>query len=204
MRRSKAGRVGALFALIVLLGAGWWFRDEFAARFGLGPEPVEVSEEAAARAETKIASLEPGGEPIRLSSVEASSLLRFRAPGWVRDRFHDPAVEFAGDTLRVSGTVATSDLPSHPELEQVRFILPDSSRVVLRGRVAPLGQGRAALQVDAVEFAGIPIPSRYYPAVLERFGRREEPGLASSALAVPLPGAVREARVQGGHLLLSP
>lgn len=204
MKRSRAGRVGALVALIALLGAGWWFRDEIASRFGFGAEPVEVSEEAAARAEAKIAALEPGGGPVHLTSVEASSLLRFRAPAWVRDRFHDPAVEFAGDTLRVSGTVATSDLPSHPELDQVRFILPDSSRVVLRGRVGALGEGRAALQVDAVEFAGIPIPQRYYPAVLERFGRREEPGLAPSALAIPLPAPVREARVEDSRLVLSP
>jgi hypothetical protein len=209
MSRSRGGvaAVGVLAGLVVLLallGAGWWFRDDILRLVGREPEPVEVSPEAAALAEGKIDRLRTDGDTARLSSVEVSSLLRYRGPAWLGQRFHEPSVAFAADTARVSGTIATSELPSHPELDRVRVLLPDSSRVELSGVLDRLPSGRMAVEIDRVTFAGIPIPARYYPDVLERFGRRDEPGLAPTAIAVDLPPGVGGARVEGGYLVLTP
>lgn len=204
MSRSGRSALIGIVALLALLGGGAWvFRDQLAGLVGRGSEPVVVSPEAAAAAEAKLQGLRDGGDPVQLSSVEASSLLRYRSPAWLSERVSEPSVEFATDIVTVSGTVATSELPSHPELDRVRMLLPDSARIEIKGRVASLAPGRSALEIDQVDFAGIPIPQRYYPDVLARVGRLDEPGLAPDALAITLPPGVGTARVEGGYLLLS-
>ena len=205
MSRSRGGSlVAGLVLLLALLGAGWLFRDDILRLVGRGREPVEVSPEAAAIAREKIDRLRTEGDTARLSSVEMSSLLRYSGPAWLAARVHEPSVEFSSDTARVSGTIATSELPSHPELDRVRVLLPDSSRVEIAGVLQPLPSGRIALEIGVVTFAGIPIPARYYPDVLQRFGRTDEPGLAPTAIAVTLPAGVGGARVEGGYLVLTP
>jgi hypothetical protein len=205
MSRSRGGALGAgLVLLLALLGAGWWFRDDILRLVGREREPVEVSPEAAAIAQEKLDRLRSEGDTARLSSVEVSSLLRYGGPGWLTERVHEPSVEFSGDTVRVGGTIATSELPSHPELDRVRVLLPDSSRVLISGALEPLPSGRMAMQIGEVTFAGIPIPARYYPDVLQRFGREDEPGLAPTGIAVTLPEGVGGARVEGGYLILTP
>lgn len=200
--------MGKNLAVIVLVlglfaGAGWLFRDDIADLFG-GREPVEVSEEAAAIAEEKLVRLRDDGEPARLSSIEVSSLLRYRAPAGVLSRVHEPSVEFAGETVRIGGTIALADLPPHPELDRVRALLPDSSRVEASGRLGALPSGRSTVELDEVTFAGIPIPERYYAEVLTRFGRVDEPGLHPHAVPLGLPEGVGSVRVEDGYLLLNP
>lgn len=205
MTRSRRGwLLGGLVALVALGLAGLWMREEVAALLGLRREPVAVSPEAAAAALAKLERLRSEGEPARLSSVEISSLLRYRSPAWFSSRVHEPSVTFEGDTIHLRGTIATSELPSHPDLDRVRILLPDSSEVDVAGRVGALPSGRASLDIERVEFAGIPIPERYYPDVLERFGRRDEAGLGPNALAIPLPPGVRSVRAEGGYLILTP
>ena len=147
-----------LFILLIVLllagGAAWWFRDSIP--FLDRGERVEVSPEAAADAEAKLARMRTDGQPIRLSSVELSSLL------------------------------------------------PDSARVEVAGSVRSLGAGRAAMEVRQVEFAGIPIPERYYPPMLERIGQQDEPDLTSTEMGLKLPPGVSEVRVENGYLLLIP
>lgn len=192
----------ALLAVLLLLGGlAWWYRDQLP--FG-GGERLEVSEEAAEKAEEKLARLRDEGEPVRLSSVELSSLLRYRTPAWAASAVSDPEIQMAGDTLWVAGTVPTDRIPPHPDLDRVRALLPDSARVELRGNVRSLGSGRAAIDVQQVEFAGIPIPERYYPPMLERLGRGGATGLGPSEMPLPLPPGITEARVEDGYLVLIP
>jgi hypothetical protein len=204
MSRSRGGALAGVAVLVALLGTGWYFREPLLALVGRGSEPVEVSPEAAAIAEEKLERLRADGDTAHLSSIEASSLLRYRGPAWLTRRVYEPGVEFSSDTVRVSGTIATDELPSHPELDRVRVLLPDSSRVEISGVLEPLPSGRMAVDIDRVTFAGVPIPARYYPDVLARFGREDEPGLKPSAFAVPLPEGVGGARVENGSLILTP
>ena len=145
------------------------------------------------------------GDSVRLSSVELSSLLRYGSPEWVPVGLTSPEIQMKGDTMLVAAIIPTDRIPSHPDLDRVRSLLPDSARVEVVGSVRTLdGGGRGALTVRQVEFAGIPIPERYYPPMLEQIGRGEEPGLAETEMALPLPSGVSEVRVEDGFLLLIP
>lgn len=204
-KRRKIGVLGIVLLLVVGMGAlGWWLRDDLWRLWQGDAVPTEVSPEAADLAERKLERLRTQGEAITLSATELSSLLRYRAPVWATNSIGEPAVSLVGDTIVVTGVVPTDQLPSHPELDQIRGLLPDSSRFEIVGHVRPLNDGRVALEVAEVEFAGIPIPQRYYPDILRRIGRRDEPGLAPTALAVRLPEGVGSARVEQGQLLLTP
>lgn len=199
-RRGWLPGAVALGALVLAV-AGWWlFRDLWGGRY----VPTEVSQEAAELAEAKLERLRTDGETVSLSAVELSSLLRFRSPQWVAGAVGEPSVAISGDTVILSGSIPTDRLPSHPELNAVRQFLPDSGQAVIRGQVSPRGTGRVTLRVLQVEYAGIPIPGRFYPQVLERIGRVDEPGLAPNAIVVRLPPGVGSARFQDGFLTLTP
>ncbi|HEX6926388.1 MAG TPA: hypothetical protein VF167_13285 [Longimicrobiaceae bacterium] len=195
--------VGALLVLLLLVGgAAWLYRDSLP--FLGDSEPVEVSPEAAEQAAEKLERLRSEGEEIRLNSVEVSSLLRYRGSEWTPTVIRDPDVRMSGDTLVVAATIPTERIPSHPDLDRVRGLLPDSGRVELEGSLRMLDDGRVALAVEQVEFAGIPIPERYYAPMLERLGRSDEPGLAPDEMALTLPEGVSEVRVEEGYLILVP
>ncbi len=205
-KKRGTAALAALLVLVAGLGAlGAWFGDDLRSLWlGGASAPTEVSPEAAVFAEEKLERLRTGGEAVSLSSLEISSLLRYRAPVWATNAVGDPAVALSGDTLVLSGVFPTDRLPPHPELDRVRPMLPDSSRFEITGHVRPLSRGRAMVEVAEVEFAGIPIPARYYPELLRRLGRRDEPGLAPNAVALPLPQGVGSARVGDGLLILTP
>jgi hypothetical protein len=204
--RSRS--LGALLGLVVVLaiaaGAAWLFREDLMRRFARQPEPVQVSEAAAAMAEAKLERLRDHGEPAQLSGVEISSLIRYRLSGWVPAQLRDPSVALSGDTVRLGGRVPTAELPEVPELDRVRSFLPDTAQVAVTGRLTTLGTGRAAFDVAEVAVSGVPLPARFYPDVLERLGRRNEPGLAPTAVPFALPEGVGSARVENGYLLLAP
>ena len=207
MRRGRgAGCVGAVLLLFLVLGAlGWLFRDDIMQRLGRGTQEIaEVSPEAAASAEAKIERLRTRGETVRLTEVELASLARYRLSDRFPNLLQDPVVELGQDTLHVGARVPTERLPSLRELDRVRAFLPDTTRIDLSGRFLPLEEGRGAIQVGQVAVAGIPIPARYYPDVLERLGRRDEPGLPEDAIAFSLPEGVGSARVEEGFLVLAP
>lgn len=195
--------VGALLMLLLLAGGAAWLYRNSLPFFGPA-EPVEVSPEAAEQAAEKLARLRSEGEEIRLNSVEVSSLLRYRGSEWTPAAIRDPDVRMSGDTLVVAATIPTDRIPSHPDLDRVRPLLPDSGRVELEGSLRMLNDGRVALAVEQVEFAGIPIPERYYAPMLERLGRSDEPGLGPDEMALTLPAGVSEVRVEEGYLILVP
>jgi hypothetical protein len=206
MRRSSNSGFAlvALLVLLALLLGAWWFRGDLWRLLGPERAEIEVSEEAAELALAKLQRLRDEGEPAHLSSVEVTSLVRFHGPVWLLERVDRPSVEFVGNTLRLTGTVSTSELPSHPELDRVRGLLPDSAQLEIVGSLRELPSGRFAFEVEGVSYASIPIPESYYPAVLQGFGRRDEPGLAPTAIALQLPEGAGSARIEGGQLILTP
>lgn len=193
-----------LVVVLALAVGGWWFRDRIPGLGGREPEPLtEVSPATADQAEAKLAQLRDGGE-VRLTESELTSLLRYRLQDRIPASVNAPTVRLHGDTVRVSGRFPTDQLPASMDMGAARDFLPDTADVEVRGRMRTLEPGRAAIQVDVVTFARVPVPQQFYPEALQRLGRRDEPGLQPAEYPVRLPPGVGAARVEGGELVLSP
>jgi hypothetical protein len=194
-----------LVLLVALLGVGL-------VAYGLGIFPprrpafemANVSPAAAAVAEMKLARLQSHGEEARLTGVELTSLFRYRPEVWSLGAVRSPLLRLSGDTLWISGSIPTDQLPSQPEIDAIRFFLPDTARVDLGGTVRGMGRGTAVLEITSVEVAGMPIPPRYFPLIIDRLGGEGEAGLPRSAFVLPLPPGIGSARVAGDELILTP
>jgi hypothetical protein len=205
MRRNRgAGCIGALLVVVLLGVLVWMFRDSIPGLGGRGVEYTEVSPEAAASAEEKLERLRTRGDTVNLSAVELASLLRYRLAEQYPDLLRNPSIEMVGETLHLGGSIPTERLPNLQQFERVRPFLPDTTRIDMEGRILTREPGRAAVEIEEVAIAGIPIPQRYYPEVLGRLGRRDEPGLPPNAIEFPLPGGVGSAWVESGRLVLAP
>ena len=194
----------ALIGLAALLAGGWYFFGDRIPRPWQRKEPVAVSPEAARSAEEKLERLREGGETVRLSDVEFTSYVRYRYQDAFNGQVYDPAVDFEGERVTVTGRFPTDRLPDTRQTRALREFLPDTADVKVSGGLRTLGSGRAALRVDAASFARVPVPADVYPDVLKSAGRRDEPGLAPNEYAIPLPPGVGSARVERGELVLSP
>ena len=197
----------ALLALIgvAALAAGvWLFRDRIPGLGGREPEVVAVSPEAADQAERKLERLRSSGDTVHLNEVEFTSYMRFRAPLQIADQLESASVDFEGEQVTVSGRLPTDRLPDSHQVRAIRAYLPDTADVRVNGGLRTLGPGRAALRVDGVSFARVPVPSEVYADALRSLGRRDEPGLGPNEYAFPLPPGVGSARVEAGQLVLAP
>ena len=201
-------RLAGLVIVLLLLAVGlWWFRDDVsdAWRRVRGGETVAEapSPEVAERAEEKLADLGAGrSERVALSGVELQSLVLYSYgdlfPAFVRE----PRVDVEEGRLRLDARVPTDALGSLPGAAQAQALLPDTADVTIVADLLPLGDGRAALAVDEITAARIPVPSAMVPRLLERMGRVSEPGLPEDALAVRLPPGVGSAYMRGDSLIL--
>ncbi|HEX8243528.1 MAG TPA: hypothetical protein VF541_08535 [Longimicrobium sp.] len=194
----------ALVGLIALLFVGWKFRDRIPGPWHREPVVTDVSQAAAESAEAKLARMRRSGDTIHLSGVEFTSYLRYRFQDQLANQLDAPSVQFSGDTLTLNGRLPTDRLPDTRELRAVRDFLPDTADVRLRGQLRSLGPGRAALRIENVSFAKVPVPHDVYPDALKRMGRRDEPGLGADEYPFRLPPGVASARVEGGELVLAP
>jgi hypothetical protein len=194
----------ALIGLIAILAVGWKFRDRIPGPWHREPEITNVSQAAAESAEKKLDRMRQSGDTIHLSSVEFTSYLRYRFHDQLANQLDAPSVQFSGDTLTLNGRVPTDRLPDVRELRVARQFLPDTSDVKLRGQLRTVGPGRAAIRIESVSFAKVPVPHDVYTSALNRLGRSDEPGLAPDEYPFRLPPGVGSAQVEGGELVLAP
>jgi hypothetical protein len=198
--------LGLIVLLALLAGGFYFFRDRIPIVGGGGraSASVTVSEAAADQAEAKLERLRGGGETVRLSDVEFTSYLRYRFQDQLVGQIETPVVDFAGDTVRLSGRFPTDRLPDTREVRAVRYLLPDTADVQVQGKLRTLRPGRAALRVERASFARVTVPDNVYPDILRSAGRQDEPGLEADEYPFPLPPGVGTARVEGGELVLGP
>jgi hypothetical protein len=202
--------VFTVVALVIIAAVGWLQRDrlrEFwndlrGVQTTTAAAPA-VTAEVADRAQAKLDALSEGGEArTALSEAELQSLLTYRYEQLLPAFIDSARVELDGDRLRLRARVPAERLPRVEELGEAAELLPDMTELTVRGQLLPLDSGRIAFAIDHVTAARIPLPRRVVPAVLERLGRRDEPGLPRDAVALPLPPGVGGAYVRGDSLVL--
>jgi hypothetical protein len=166
-----------------------------ATTLGPSPELAEVAHE-------KLAQLKSGeAENVALSENEIQSLLQFKYRQLLPAFVDSPRVEFDNGKIIVQARVPVDRLPQLNELGEAASFLPDTTEVGVTGQILPLRDGRVALAVDQVRAARIPLPKRLVAGALRKLGRKDEPGLPSDALAVPLPPGADAAYVRGDSLV---
>jgi hypothetical protein len=197
-------RAVLFLVLLGLIGVGGYL---FLTTSGGGAnelDPVAVSEEAAASAESKLDRLQLDLEEIWLTDSELTSLFLFGDGIWDLGPVPSPVVRMRGDTLSLSGTVSPADLPDEAGLGELRRVLPDTVRVHLSGTVGTFSGADAIVNLTRVEVAGLPVPARFYTLLVERLGLPSREGVPESAFVLPLPRGVGAARVDNGVLVLAP
>jgi hypothetical protein len=199
-------RVFLLVVLLVALAAAWLFRDRIRTAWhdlrGTEQVAAQPSEALAGDAERKLESLRGGSAAtVSLSALELESLLLFRYRGVLPAFLDSPRVELAGDQLRLRALVPIDNLPRIEDLE-LASLMPDTTELMIAGKLLPLDSGRVAFGVDRVSAARVPLPQRLVAPALERLGRRDEPGLPRDAIALPLPQGAAAAYIRRDSLVL--
>jgi hypothetical protein len=204
------GRVLAFLLLLTLVVVAWRW----------GPEAWDRVTESTAGSESTAVASSPGmaeavverlsgfleGERERemsFSGEEMESLLRYELVGYIPDGVSDPSVRFRDGEVTLGLRLAAERIPAIPELEQIRALLPDTVPVQIRGRVLSLEGPEAALLVHRIDAAGIPIPRRFFPRILQGLSVVERSDLPPEAVAFPLPQGIRSVRLVEDRLVLT-
>ncbi len=164
------------------------------------PSP-EVADRVMARVEAFVESARTGDE-FRLDDLEVTSVLRYASPGLLPAGIDEPTVWMEDGRLRLGARVTPSSFPDFPELEGILGILPDTVPLEVEASLLPFDDQAAAVLVQKIEAAGIPLPRRSYPTILTALGRRDRRGLPPEAVAVPLPEGLRSVYIAGDSLVL--
>ena len=187
------GKAISLLVLLAVAAAAWLWGPGLWRRYsgevpGVAAE-VQPSPELADRTLDRLEAFRAGeaGDEIRLGDAELSSMARYALPGVLPPGVDQPTVRIRDGHLHLSARVALAAFPDLPSLSEVVQILPDTVPVEIRGTLTPFDRSRAALHVDRIEAARIPLPARMIPDVLRGLGRRDLEGLPPDALVIPLP-----------------
>jgi hypothetical protein len=188
-----AGRILAASLLVLVLTLAWSNRHELSRLWErLTGTGVRATPELAARADEKLASLGEAGGPRRvaLSASELQSLIEYRWAGFLPPDVVDPKVALGDGRVVLEGGVAMVRFGRETELEEIIAFLPDTAALRAVASFSPLDSAHVALEVHELGAAGIPVPGRLIPRVLDKFRGSSAPGLSPNALAVPLPPGI--------------
>lgn len=199
-------RLVAVVLLLVIAVLVWHFRDTIVTgwhRFrGEAPPAVATPADLARSGQLKLSSLAKGSAQgrVALSGGEVQALLHSRFSGMVPDYLDSARVELDGDRIKLLGRIPTDRLPNVQGMGEVMGLLPDTTDVAVTGQVIPLGGGRAALAVDQVTAARIPLPHKLVTELIDRV--RRGGNAPSGALPFPLPRGANTAYVRSDSLVL--
>jgi hypothetical protein len=206
------GRLLALLLLLVLVVLAWRWGPDAWERLSdsVGREETEAPRSSPGMAEAVVERLTELLEgdadtdvEMSFSGEEMESLLRYELVGYLPEGVSDPTVRIRDGELTLGLRLAAERIPAIPELEQIRGFFPDTVPVQIRGRVLALEGSEAGFLVHRIDAAGLPIPRRFFPRILQGLTLVERPDLPPEAVAFPLPARIRTVRVEGDRLVLT-
>ncbi|MDX2263036.1 MAG: hypothetical protein SFU84_15195 [Gemmatimonadales bacterium] len=193
------GRMVFAVFLLLLIGAGWLYRDELT-RWGKDVvDPMakarrtgRPSADAEASALLKVDSLMRfDRDSIVLSSAEMASLIRAGASFLPREPLDSISVELGDRTIRVRTMVNSAKLP-----ERVLSMLPLSpepfEEVIASGTLTPARAGVAEWRLERVLVRGLPVPSDLTARLIAKATGRPSDG----RLEIAMPRGVTGFRVR--------
>lgn len=198
--------MAALVLLAVLVVVAWRFgpdvADRVADRFQEpGDGAVSPSPELAdASLERFRAVMDGRREDASFTAAELESILRYRLEEEFPTGVVDPRIRFRDGEVVLGVHVPLERLPSIPEVERLRGVLPEILPVEFRGALLTLPGGEAAIVIRRIEVAGIPIPRAMHAAIAAELQSTRPPGLPPESLSFALPSGLESVHLEAGRL----
>lgn len=199
------GRLAGLALIAAVLGFAWYNRHELVTLWDrlLDRQP-EASEELAASASAKLALLgQDGVTRVAFHEAELQSLIQYRWAAALPDAVVSPRVGIGAGRVTMEGAVPVSRLGRIAELEEIIAFLPDTTSLRAVASLVPLDGRHIILEVHELGAAGVPIPKRLIPPILDRLRVHQVPGVGPNGLAVPLPEPIGNVWVSGDSLVVA-
>lgn len=214
--RGLRGCLSSIVTGLLLLGsayAGWRWGDAIFPRLenevaewrAEADRPSLASPAVADAAWDRYERFRTTGGPgeVLFDSAELTSLVRYRALERLPRGVDEVEVEMSEGRLDVRMDIARDQIPDFPDLRELDALVSDTVTVRMVGTVIPSRGTGAAVLIDRLEVARLPLPRRVVPTVLSALGREPAPGLPEEAIEIPLPPGITSAYVDGDHLVLT-
>lgn len=200
-----AGRLLSLVLTVAVLAVAWYNRQEIVALVTelLDREPV-VSAELADASAARLATLGEGGvDRVAFHAAELQSLILYRWAPFMPEALGRPRVGLGEGRITLEGDVSTERFGRIAELREVLSFLPDTATLRAVASFVPLDSGHVSLEVHELGAAGVPIPKKLIPPILDRLRPAGLPDVSPNAVAVPLPPGIGNLYVSGDSLVLT-
>jgi hypothetical protein len=215
MLRGCFSMIGSAVLVVVLLIAGWFYRDEIeryargtASRlFNRDEATVELagatSPELAEQAERKIIALGQGeAHEITLSAEELSGWIEHRLVGYFPEYISDVTTSVESDQLELTGRVATRSVPGLDGLGPAVAFLPDTADVTTSGRLDGLEPGRGVYYIENMHIGSLPFPDAWRDDLMAEIKGGTNGDLPVNAVAFDLPPFVTDIGIRDGVVFL--
>lgn len=201
--RNMFAGIGCLTVGLVLVLAGWFYRDEIREWVDSRNEIVmsEPSPELAMRAEEKIEDVidGEGDRETRLSEVELQSYVQYRLVDRLPPGVYEPAVDVRDSTIAVSARLDLRRLElAGSAVENLRRMIGDSALVTSEVYPTIERPGRGRAEILSLQAGMFPVPPMLIGMGIQRLGLENQ----GNAVLVTLPEDVLELRVENGDLVL--
>lgn len=192
-------RVLGFFLLLLLLLAGWLYRDRLLewGRSATGSRPAAAavgipSPRGLARARAALQRLQQGRADSVVLDADASASLMAQALGpLIADQLDSLRVRLSNGRLGVDASLRTARLPREL-LGPLAIAVRSREPVSAAGAVRMTGPGRAEWEIDRASIRDIPLPREAMPRLLGRaLG-----DTARRVLPLMLPAGVQDIRIR--------
>lgn len=198
-------RVGCLILLLLLAGGAyyWWMVRTTASSSTAGVWHPVTQADAAAGARAVQSLQAPRGKVFaNLTPAQAVAYLVQETAKELPSSATGVEAMVSGDQLHVRAVISLDQLGGAKALGPLATMLGSRDTVQLAGRVDLLRPGMAQMHVTQVRVGSLNLPAQMVPRLVSQIRRQSPPGIASDALALPLPSYIGDVRIANGKVTL--
>jgi hypothetical protein len=198
-------RVGCLILLLLLAGGAyyWWMVRTTTSSSAAGVWKPVTPADAAAGARAVQSLQAPRGKVFaNLTPAQAVAYLVQETAKELPSSATGVEAMVSGDQLHVRAVISLDQLGGAKALGPLATMLGSRDTVQLAGRVDLLRPGMAQMHVTQVRVGSLNLPAQMVPRLISQIRRQSPPGIASDALALPLPPYIGDVRIANGKVTL--
>jgi len=198
-------RVGCLILLLLLAGGAyyWWMVRTTTSSSAAGVWKPVTPADAAAGARAVQSLQAPRGKVFaNLTPAQAVAYLLQETAKELPSSATGVEAMVSGDQLHVRAVISLDQLGGAKALGPLATMLGSRDTVQLAGRVDLLRPGMAQMHVTQVRVGSLNLPAQMVPRLISQIRRQSPPGIASDALALPLPPYIGDVRIANGKVTL--